>query len=48
MHSVGALKGAVLSEMYGKDGYEWNEQADACEALLLLLRKIHEHFKGRK
>ena len=46
-HSVDTLKEAVLIEMFGKDGFQWNEQADACEALLLLLSKIHEHFKGR-
>ena len=37
VHSVAALKHDVLTEMYGANQFEWNEQADACEAFLLLL-----------
>ena len=48
IHSVADLKKAVLTEMFGRDGFNWNEQADACEAMLLILNKVHEHFKATR
>mmetsp|Transcript_702 Transcript_702/g.974 ORF Transcript_702/g.974 Transcript_702/m.974 type:complete len:129 (+) Transcript_702:319-705(+) len=48
IHSVADLKQAVLTEMFGNGGFRWNEQADACEAMLLILGKVHEHFQGKK
>ena len=34
--------------MFGDGNFDWNEQADACEAFLLVLSKVHEHFLGGK
>lgn len=48
LHTVAELKNAILTEMYGADGFDWNEQADACEAFQLILKKYHEYFKGDK
>lgn len=46
MHSVASLKKAILTEMFGAGNFAWNEQADACEAFELILRKVHEFFMG--
>ena len=43
---MAALKHDLLTEMFGSHNFEWNEQADACEVLMLILRKVHEHFRG--
>ena len=48
VHSVAALKEAILTEMLGANNFEWNEQADVAEAFLLLLNKIHEYFAKRQ
>ena len=39
IHSVADLKKAVLTEMFKPGGFNWNEQADACEAMLKILEK---------
>ena len=37
VYSVAQLKHGMLTEMFGAGSFEWNEQADACEAFLLIL-----------
>ena len=43
-HSVANLKHQILTEIYGQDAFNWNEQADASEAFQMILKKYHEHF----
>ena len=44
-HSVADLKQAILADIYGQGGFDWNEQADASEAFHTILKKYHEHFQ---
>lgn len=48
MHSAAGLKEAILTEMFGAGGFNWNEQADACEAFELVLKKIHEYYNSKQ
>lgn len=48
IHSVSTLKEAILTEMFGKGCFDWNEQADASEAFLLVLKKTHDYFGGQE